>query len=760
MTSVHPEDRQTSFLPGSPAEEPVAKHAVPPADPGISRTRRRILCLSGEVLEVVSSRGNTFSVIRFLDRETRQVHTVVGPMGPLRPGERVRLSGRWIVDPERGRRFRVEAFATPLPVPPRVLERFLASGLVKGVGTGLAHRVVDDIGPDLCRVLDHEDERRLARVPGVGQARARAILAAWHQDPVTREALLYLLGLGLTPELAARIVRHYGPRTVRAVKQDPYRIARAVRGIGFQRADEIASMLGPKIDPVMRATHAVLHVLESSVEAGHVCLPFDTVVEQTSSLDVLPADVLRALVTLEKQGRIVTDGAPVDGRSRRVVYLRGLHVAETFVARRLETMANRQPSGTPWRAEQDLARIESELGLTLDERQREAVKATLSSSLLVVTGGPGTGKTTIVRAMVAMAQSAGIRMLLAAPTGRAAQRLQEATGHEARTLHRWLEALPPDMRYRRNRDNPVEADVVLIDEASMVDLPLFAALLDAMPAQATLVLMGDVNQLPPVRAGRVLWSIVSSSKFRVIALERVFRQSTGSMIPVNAQRILAGRMPLFARGKQAESADFFFLPTQDPEETARVVVELASVRLPRRYGLDPVSDILVLTPTHRGPAGVSALNERLRARLNPAARLGTSGGHAWRVGDKVLQTRNNYERDLFNGDIGRVVTVSEQTVRVDFGGRVHALSRPERAGLELAYALTVHKAQGSEAPAVVLALGGGTRNLLRRELLYTAVTRARRLVVLVGSPGALEQALACRGEDDRLDRLGERLRTG
>ncbi len=682
---------------------------------------------------------------------------VKGDPGPVQVGDRVRIPGRWV----KGRRgeqwFEALAFAIPFPETPEVLERYLASSWVSGVGAGIARRLVEALGPALWDVLDRGESRRLARVPGVGEARARRILEAWHRDCLEREARLFLLGLGLGPDLVDRIVLHHGRNTVAMVVDAPYRLAREVPGIGFHRADRIARAISPAPDPVARACEAVIHVLEQAVEAGHVCVPLEEIMPRAQALGVLPADVLRAQVRLADRGRIRIEEVGEGVEKQRVAYLESLYAAESRVVEGLVARVDRQDQGIPWRADVDLARIESVLGLVLEGRQREAVKAVMAAPLVVVTGGPGTGKTTIVRAMVALAHQAGIRMILAAPTGRAAQRLREATGQEARTVHRWLEVQPVSGRFGRNRHKPLDADILLVDEASMIDLFLFAAILDALRSDTTLVLVGDADQLPPVGPGRILASIVASGLFRVVSLDRVFRQAAGSMIPFNARRIMTGRMPILARGREAEGADFFFLPAQDEEQAARLVVEIVVERLPRRYGLDPMTDILVLSPTYRGPAGVDALNSALQARLNPGVRPDSARLGRFSNGDKVLQSRNNYDLELFNGDVGRILEVTPRWLRVDFGGRRVTLSRRDARDLELAYAVTVHKAQGSEARAVVMPVVGDQHGLLRRELIYTAVTRARALVVLVGDRRALARALAREAREDRIDLLPRRL---
>ncbi|MBO8142107.1 MAG: ATP-dependent RecD-like DNA helicase [Firmicutes bacterium] len=686
--------------------------------------------------------------------------TIVGRFPSLSVGERLRAWGQWVNHPEFGRQLAVEDYSVAEPATVDGIRRYLGSGLIRGIGPATADRLVRQFGLDTLRVIAKEPER-LQEVEGIGPQRARAIAEGYRRQKAIHQVMVFLQGHGISPALAARIYRAYGDEAIQRIRANPYRLAADIPGVGFKTADRIARTLGLSARAPQRLSAGVLHALEQVASRGHVYLLRDQLIRDAAQhLSVEPEDLNGTLERLSAENRVVVD--------EERVYLAGLYRAEAGLARALARLwageaARRLFSGqSDWEAV--LARAERETGIALSSEQREAVRAGLRSGVLVLTGGPGTGKTTILRVLLTCLERAGLRVELASPTGRAAQRLREATGRQARTVHRLLEfGISPGegFRFQRHEERPVDADAVIVDEASMVDLPLAYSLVRALAPGTRLVLVGDADQLPPVGPGYPLRDIIRSKVVPVVRLTRIYRQAEQSLIVTNAHRILKGEPLAFNRS----GGDFFFIECDDPEQAAATVVELGSRRLPAYLGCDPVEDIQVLSPMRRFAAGADRLNSLLKAALNPRG-LDAASGTAARLspGDKVMQVRNNYDKSVFNGDIGRVVDVDPETgsVWVRFqqpdGPQEVEYAGDETDELALAYCITVHKSQGSEYPAVVIPLLTQHYMMLKRNLLYTAVTRARRMVVIVGSRRALELALAGAREETRASRLSERLR--
>lgn len=693
--------------------------------------------------------------------------TVVGSLSGAQPGETLRLRGRWGAHPQYGRQFLVEDYSTVLPATVQGIRRYLGSGLIKGIGPRLAERIVGHFGADALRVIEQEPGR-LVEVPNLGPKRTGLITAAWEAQKAIKEVMVFLQGVGVSTSLAVRIYKAYGDASVDVVRAEPYRLASEVWGIGFKTADAIATAVGIPRDSPQRVKAGLQFVLSEASGQGHCFLPEADLAAQAVQILQVPAGLMtQCLVELVTEQGVVREQLPGwDGQpGTAAIYLVPFHRAETSLAAGLRALAgaeaDRMPAfaGVDWEAA--LAWLHRRTGAVLAAGQQAAVRLALTNKLAVLTGGPGCGKSFTVRSIVTLAAAKGAKIVLAAPTGRAAKRLTELTGVDAVTVHRLLE-LRPGGDAAFDRDRPLEADLVVVDESSMLDLLLANKLVRAIGPGTHLLLVGDVDQLPSVGAGQVLGDLLAEgTPIPHVRLTEVFRQASRSGVVTNAHRINAGGYPQL-RGL----SDFFLFATNDTEQAAGLTVDVAVRRIPARFGLDPRRDIQVLTPMHRGPAGAGALNALLQDALTPAhpARAEKRfGGRVFRVGDKVAQIRNNYDKGatgVFNGTQGVITAIDtvEQTLTVltdedemidyDFG---------ELDELVHAYAITVHRSQGSEYPCVVIPLTTSAWMMLQRNLLYTAVTRAKQLVVLVGSPKALGQAVRTTGTGHRHTALAHRL---
>jgi exodeoxyribonuclease V alpha subunit len=704
------------------------------------------------------SAETSFRVLKLAVPGRAERLAVIGTFPPAALGARVRVRGHIEVDRKHGEQLRAESLVELAPDTLAGLEKYLASGLIKGVGPKLAQRIVATFGLDSLRVLD-EEAHRLSEVEGLGGKRRTALERAWREQRALRDLMVFLQARGASPALAMRIVRRYGTHAMAVVSRTPYRLALDVHGVGFKTADRIAAAIGVAPDSPERMQAGVLQVLHDVTEAGHVWTHEPEVVQRATQMLGLDADdadvqarIQHAVGSLVLAGRAF--GEAIDGE--RAVYAAEMHAAEVRLARRLREIA-----GAPARrlegVDAAIVAFESRARVELAPEQRGAVEAAALRQVLVVTGGPGVGKTTIVRAILAVLARAQVVARLAAPTGRAAKRMSEATGAEATTLHRLLEFEPKTATFKRDRTRPIEAGAVVVDEASMLDLPMADALTQAIAPGTRLILVGDVDQLPSVGPGAVLRDIIASQQLPCIVLRQIFRQAARSLIVTNAHRINDGEPPLTPA--PGADADFFVVERRDPEHARDTILELVTTRIPQRFGLDPARDIQVLTPMNRGPAGAIALNEALQAALNPRGDMLVRGARTYRVGDKVMQLRNDYDRNIFNGDVGFVTSIDpeETTLVVRFDEKDVTFDGSDLDDLVLAYACTVHKSQGSEYPAVVLPLLTTHFVMLSKNLLYTAVTRGKRLVVLVCDPRALEIALSERRREQRRTRLASRL---
>lgn len=684
--------------------------------------------------------------------------TIVGTVLSLTPGETLRVHGRWSHHPKYGEQFRVERYESIVPATINGIRKYLGSGMIKGIGPVFAGRLVEAFGEETLKVVE-ETPSRLAEVEGIGPKRRERITTAWAEQREIREVMLFLQGHGVSPAYAVKIFKAYGQAAIATVRENPYRLARDIRGIGFKTADKIARELGIPIDSPLRAAAGLLHTLNELTDEGHVYAPETELLRATEETLEIPAALLPdALSALSADEAVVVEPLPTG----RAVYLTGLHVSETQLARRIADLLRAPRAVPPIDMTQALTWVEKKTGLALTEEQRQAVRLAFGEKLLIITGGPGTGKTTILQAIIRLLEAKRLRMHLASPTGRAAKRLAEVTGHEAATLHRLLEWSPREGGFQRNTRNPLETDFVVVDEASMIDVLLAHRLLQAIPLTATLLLVGDADQLPSVGPGRVLQDLLDVAGIPAIRLTTIFRQAAQSRIVSNAHRVNRGEFPDLSIAAAGQAQDFYFLAEEEPERLQSLIVDLALRRLPVRYGLDPLADIQVLTPMHRGPIGAGQLNAALQAALNPP-RNGASellrGGRIFRVGDRVLQLRNDYDKAVFNGDLGRLVAIdaAEQAVVVQVDDREVSYDFSELDELTLAYAATVHKSQGSEYPCVILPLHTTHYPMLQRNLLYTAITRARRLLVLAGTKKALAIAVRNDATLRRTSRLADRL---
>jgi exodeoxyribonuclease V alpha subunit len=704
--------------------------------------------VAGTVESIVFRRDETgYTVCSVRPPGARDAVTVVGTCAAMWVGEELTATGRWVRHPQFGPQFQAAAIVCVAPTSVEGIRRFLAGGLIRGIGAVNAERIVARFGADTLRVIEKESSR-LEEVEGIGPVRRRRIKESWNATRDLRDIMIFLQSHGVGTAQAARIYRQYGADAIAVVRQNPYRLCEDVWGIGFRTADAIALRLGIPRESEVRARAGLAHVLLALAEEGHCYAPEPELLLQAQALLEIPVEILSAALLAEaERGVLVRDGERV--------YLRGLYDAEVRVAAKLRRLLAARPDFPPIDAPRAVAWAEKRMGISLATAQRDALCTALTEKVAIITGGPGVGKTTIIRALTEVYGARRLLVRLAAPTGRAARRMAEATRHDAQTIHRLLCYQPGLRTFRYHAGNPIEAHAAIVDETSMIDLRLMDQFLQALPDAACLTLVGDTDQLPSVGPGNVLRDAIASGAIPCRRLSLIFRQDASGLIVRNAHRINNGE----GLETVAGASDFYFIETAEPDAVVARVRELVAERIPRRFGFDPVSDVQVLTPMRRNQLGAENLNGVLQAALNPGGPALARGGTTFRRGDRVMQVRNNYDKDVFNGDIGFVQAVSEEerTLVAAFDGRPVSYDGDELDELVLAYASSIHKAQGSEYPAVVIVLATQHFKLLQRNLLYTALTRGRRLVCIVGSSKAVGIAIRNNTVRERRTALAGRL---
>lgn len=725
--------------------------------------------LEGVIEKIIfHNSDNGFTVLRLVDavekvgeenRKLVDAQTGVGHMLNPRAGLKARLSGRYVNNKRFGRQLAFESFEEVMPATLEAVQGYLCSGVVTGVGPQLASRIVSKFGTDTIDILDKSPDK-LLQVHGIGPKNLARIQEAWNEARGMRNLHLFLQPHGVSAAYAARIFKAYGPEAKSVVVSNPYRLAWDIKGIGFVTADSIAAKLGFAPDHPLRIQAATLYTLQKASEEGHIFLPRKELLEQVErQIGASAEQGENAIRELEREQRIKCEMLEQAGAEAvDAVYLSRFHHCEARTTFYLNRLLHSPKSARFGNAEAIIAKVLSNYPIQLAPEQINAVRESAKAKILVITGGPGTGKTTIINAIIRIFKAIEANILLAAPTGRAAKRMSETSGHEAKTIHRLLEYSPKDDAFARNEDNPLACHLLIVDEASMMDTLIFYYLLKALPYGATLVLVGDANQLPSVGPGNVLGDIIDSRAVPVSRLTEIFRQSAQSEIICNAHLINNGQMPI-TEHNPSKLSDFYFIPKDEPGEAADLIVDLIKNHIPRRFGLDPINQIQLLTPMHKGEVGAENMNRRLQSALNPNALEIRRGERVFRLHDKVMQIRNNYDKDIFNGDIGRIIYLSpkERSLSVDFDGTVIPYSFNDLDELTPAYAISIHKSQGSEYPAVVIPVMMQHYVLLQRNLVYTAVTRGKRLVVLVGENRALAMAIHNNKTSRRNTWLAQRL---
>jgi exodeoxyribonuclease V alpha subunit len=695
---------------------------------------------------------NGFCVLRVKARGHRELITTVGYAAMISAGEWITATGIWLNDHNHGLQFKAHFLKTSAPSTVEGIEKYLGSGMIRGIGPVYAKRLVQTFGKDVFDIIEAAPER-LREVEGIGPKRAAKITAGWADQKVIREIMVFLHQHGVGTARAVRIFKTYGTDAVQVMSENPYRLARDIRGIGFRTADTIAEKLGIEKTAIIRVRAGISFALTEAMGDGHCGLPRAELIGLAGKLLEVPAALIESALQEELAEETVTADRVADADC---IFLTGLYLAERGIAEQVRRI---RIGPLPWPeidADRALPWIEQKTGLTLAASQVEAIRLALKSKVMVITGGPGVGKTTIVNSILRILAAKAVKLLLCAPTGRAAKRMTEATGMEARTIHRLLEFDPKVFGFKRNDNNPLDCDLLVVDESSMVDVLLMQSLLKAVPSAAALLIVGDIDQLPSVGPGQVLADLIASGAVPVVLLTEVFRQAAESKIITTAHAINAGRMPDLAPPKG--ETDFYFVAAADPEQAVARIVELVARRIPRKFGFDPIKDIQVLCLMNRGGVGSRSLNIELQAALNPAGEKKVERfGWTFAPGDKVMQIENDYDKDIYNGDIGMIedIDLDEGDVEVEFDGRSVTFAFGELDTLVPAYAATIHKSQGSEYPAVVIPVMTQHYAMLQRNLIYTGVTRGKKLVVLVGQSKAVAIAVKNVSGRRRWSKLGE-----
>ena len=718
------------------------------------------LCQLKGLLERITYQNeeNDYVVARVKVSGHSDLITVIGNISSPVPGEILNMTGEWVSHQKYGQQFKIVTCTTSVPASVTGITKYLSSGLIKGIGPVTAKRIVSKFGESTLDVIENHVDK-LMTVPGIGKNKAEMINKAWSDQKEVRTVMLFLQSNGISSGYASKIYKQYGRDSIAAVKENPYRLAHEIHGIGFIIADRIAQSLGFDLNSLQRAEAGILYLLHKLTEEGHVYYPFEALLNLAADLLKIDGEILiSAMKNLEAEGTIVTENLKKGENIELGVFLAGYHLAELQIARMLKLVQTSEKRIKDINTDKALEWVQGILTISLADKQIEAIRAALVNKVLVITGGPGVGKTTIIKSILQIFCNATNNILLAAPTGRAAKRMSEATGFEAKTIHRLLEYAGENGKFQKNAENLLNCDLLIIDEASMVDNLLMYHLMSAVPKFATVIFVGDVQQLPSVGAGNVLKDIIDSGAIPVIELNQIFRQAQKSAIIVNSHKIINGQMPEI--DNRQKDSDFFFIREGNPVRATEKIASLVKERIPRKFGFNPFIDIQVLAPMNRGEIGTEALNNALQQILNPSGFEIIRNGRKFRIGDKVMQIRNNYDREVFNGDLGFILDIipENQSVTVNIDGRDISYDYSDLEELVLAYAVSVHKSQGSEYPAVIIPIMTQHNIMLARNLIYTGITRGKKLVILVGSLKAMSTAVQNNKTAERYTWLSERLK--
>ncbi len=712
--------------------------------------------LDGQIERVVfRNEENGFCVLRVKVRGHKDLVTVTGTTPTISAGEWLAADGEWLMDPRHGRQFKADKMRMSQPDTMDGIEKYLASGMVKGIGKEYAKRLVKTFGREVFDVIENSSGK-LLKVEGIGRQRKDNIKKAWDEQKNVRTIMSFLFSHGISTTRAFRIHKIYGDKAIELVQRDPYCLARDIRGIGFVIADQIAMKLGIAKDSDLRARAGLEYMLGELTASGHCAYVRNDLLSRTAELlDIDLAIIERALNHSIENDRLILR---TDFQGRDLVYLPKLYFSEIELAKKLKILSEERHPCPAIDFQKALEWVQNKSGIALATAQREALKTAIESKVMVITGGPGVGKTTLVNSVLMVLKAKKMRVALCAPTGRAAKRMAETTGMEAKTIHRLLQYNPGTGGFVHKSDNPLECDVLIVDESSMIDIVLASQLIDAVPLHAAVVIVGDADQLPSVGPGRVLQDIIRSKTIPVGHLSEVFRQASSSRIITNAHRINQGQMPEFP--DDGETSDCYFVEAEDPEKALQLIGKMIKQSIPEKFRFDPKTDIQILTPMQKGELGARNLNQTLQQLLNPNGSEVERFGVVYREGDKVMQTENDYDKDVYNGDIGRIARVDTEAceLAVDYDGRIVIYDFRELDELVLSYAITIHKSQGSEYPCIVIPLHTQHFVLLQRSLIYTAITRARQLVIVVGTKKALNLAVTRSESRERVTTLAERLR--
>ncbi len=725
-----------------------------------------MIALTGQLERITYTNAQTgYTIAKLKVQGQWDLVTIVGNIPSPSPGEILDLKGEWAHHPKYGDQFKIHSYQTTVPATVYGIRRYLGSGMIKGLGPKMADRIVKIFGEKTLDIIEHQIQR-LEKVEGIGPKRIALIQQAWKDQKKIREVMLFLQSHGVSTGYATKIYKTYHNRSIAIVQQNPYRLCMDIFGIGFVIADRIAEKLGFPKNSELRAEAGIIYVLHGLADRGHVYFPYNLLVDKCKEvLEIDSHTIQTSLGRLSGETRIVIEdldeNPDTSQPANKAVYLKKHHVCETGIATRIMMMLQTPAAAPPIDVAKEMDRVQGHFTIHLATDQLSAIKSAIQNKVTIITGGPGTGKTTIIRAILEIMLRYKLRVMMAAPTGRAAKRMQETTGQEAKTIHRLLDFSLQKGGFQKNETTPLDCNALIVDEASMIDTHLMYYLLKAVPIQTSIILVGDVNQLPSVGPGRVLEDLIQSRQIPVVSLTEIFRQAKKSRIITNAHRINQGKFPIAPPPGEPEDAktDFYFIEQEEPERVRQTIIELVAHRIPAHFGFEPIDDIQVLTPMHKGIVGAENLNSSLQNALNPGEERVSRGSSSFRIHDKVMQIRNNYDKLVFNGDIGRIENVhsENQTVLISFDQRNIIYDFSELNEIVLAYAISVHKSQGSEYPAVVLPILTQHYILLQRNLIYTAVTRGKHLVVVVGTRKALHMGINNSKTKQRFTYLNQRL---